>query len=88
MLQMGPMGNTLTEVDSPFIFIDKETLSFRSEGISYIIKLIYQSYRSHDHYEQNFKSIVGMDPMATHCRKLIVTGIYQENSYQKSVMSY
>jgi hypothetical protein len=33
----------LTEVDSPFIFIDKETLSFRSEGISYIdiIKLIY-----------------------------------------------
>jgi hypothetical protein len=42
MLQMGPMA-TLDEVDSPFIFIDKETLSFRSEGISYIdiIKLIY-----------------------------------------------
>ena len=69
----------MTEVDSPFIFIDKETLSFRSEGIFYIIKLIY--FR-HDHYEQNFKSlragrhensIVGMDPMATHCRKLIVT---------------
>jgi hypothetical protein len=41
---------TLTEVDSPFIFIDKETLSFRSEGISYIdiIKLIY---------EQNFNSL-------------------------------
>jgi hypothetical protein len=39
MLQMGPIGNTLTEVDSPFIFIDKETLSFRSEDISYIIKL-------------------------------------------------
>ena len=37
----GSHGNTLTEVDSPFIFIDKETLSFRSEGISYIIKLIY-----------------------------------------------
>ena len=38
-----PHGNTLTEVDSPFIFIDKETLSFRSEGISYIdiIQLIY-----------------------------------------------
>jgi hypothetical protein len=38
----GSHGNTLTEVDSPFIFIDKETLSFRSEGISYIdiIKLI------------------------------------------------
>ena len=35
-LQMGPM-----EVDSPFIFIDKETLSFLSESISYIIKLIY-----------------------------------------------
>jgi hypothetical protein len=33
-------------------------------------------------------SIVGMDPMATHCRKLIVTGIYQANSYQKFVMSY
>jgi hypothetical protein len=29
-------------------------------------------------------SIVGMDPMATHCRKLIVTGIYQVKSY----MSY
>jgi hypothetical protein len=26
---------------SPFIFIDKETLNFRSEGISYIIKLIF-----------------------------------------------
>jgi hypothetical protein len=36
----GSHGNTLTEVDSLFIFIDKETLSFRSEGISYIIKLI------------------------------------------------
>ena len=33
-------------------------------------------------------SRVGMDPMATHCRKLIVTGIYQANSYQKFVMSY
>jgi hypothetical protein len=33
-------------------------------------------------------SIVGMDPMSTHCRKLIVTGIYQANSYQKFVMSY
>jgi hypothetical protein len=32
--------------------------------------------------------IVGMDPMATHCRKLIVTGIYQANSHQKFVMSY
>ena len=34
-------GAALTEVDSPFIFI--ETLSFRSKGISYIdiIKLIY-----------------------------------------------
>ena len=29
-------------------------------------------------------SIVGMDPMATHCRKLIITGIYQVKSY----MSY
>jgi hypothetical protein len=39
----GSHGNTLTEADSPFIFIDKETLSFRSEGTSYIdiIKLIY-----------------------------------------------
>jgi hypothetical protein len=36
-------GAALTEVDPPFIFIDKETLSFRSKGISYIdiIKLIY-----------------------------------------------
>ena len=36
-------GAALTEVDSPFIFIAKETLSFRSKGISYIdiIKLIY-----------------------------------------------
>jgi hypothetical protein len=33
-------------------------------------------------------SIAGIDPMATHCRKLIVTGIYQANSYQKFVMSY
>jgi hypothetical protein len=33
-------------------------------------------------------SIVGIDPMATHCQKLIVTGIYQANSYQKFVMSY
>jgi hypothetical protein len=33
-------------------------------------------------------SIVGMDPMATHCRKLIVTGIYQANVHQKFVMSY
>jgi hypothetical protein len=33
-------------------------------------------------------SIVGMDPMATHCRKLMATGIYQANSYQKFVMSY
>jgi hypothetical protein len=33
-------------------------------------------------------SIVGMDPMAAHCRKLIVTGIYQTYSYQKFVMSY
>jgi hypothetical protein len=33
-------------------------------------------------------SIVGMDPMSTHCRKLIATGIYQANSYQKFVMSY
>ena len=40
------------------------------------------SYRSHEN------SIVGMDPMATHCRKLIVTGIHQGNSYQKFVMSY
>jgi hypothetical protein len=37
-----------------------------------------------------FQNIAGMDPMAmaTYCRKLIVTGIYQANSYQKFVMSY
>ena len=38
--------------------------------------------------QRHENSIVGMDPMATHCRKLIVTGIYQANSYQKFVMSY
>ena len=39
-------------------------------------------------FKRHENSIVGMDPMATHCRKLIVTGIYQANSYQKFVMSY
>jgi hypothetical protein len=39
-------------------------------------------------WRRHENSIVGMDPMATHCRKLIVTGIYQANSYQKFVMSY
>ena len=34
--------------------IDKEILSFHSEGIFYIIKLIY--FR-HDHYEKKFKSL-------------------------------
>jgi hypothetical protein len=33
-------------------------------------------------------SIVGINHMATHCRKLIVTDIYQANSYQQFVMSY
>ena len=33
-------------------------------------------------------SILGMDPMATHCQRLIVKGIYQANSYQNFVMSY
>ena len=46
------------------------------------IKFQKSSCRRHE------KSIVGMDPMATHCRKLIVTGIYQTNSYHKFVMSY
>ena len=95
-LQMGPIGNTLTEVDSPFIFIDKETLSFRSEGISYIIKLILLVVKARplrtkfqkSSCKRHENSIVGMDTMATHCPKLIVTGIYQANSYQKFVMSY
>ena len=34
-------------------------------------------------YQRHENSIVGMDPIATHCRKLIVTGIYQN-----FVMSY
>jgi hypothetical protein len=38
--------------------------------------------------QRHENSIVGIDPMATHCRKLIVTGIYHANSYQKFVMSY
>jgi hypothetical protein len=79
----GSHGNTLTEVDSPFIFIDKETLSFRSEGISYIIRLILVMPSIMNKISKVFNSIVGMDPMATHCRKLIVTGIYQANSYLK-----
>jgi hypothetical protein len=33
-------------------------------------------------------SIVGMDPMATHCRKLIVTGIYQVKSYMSYLQQY
>ena len=92
----GSHGNTLTEDDSPFIFIDKETLSFRSEGISYIIKLILLVVKARPLWtkfqksscKRHENSIVGMDPMATHCPKLIVTGIYQANSYQKFVMSY
>ena len=46
-------------------------------------------------YEQNFKSLraqgtktVGMDPMTTHCRKLIVTGIYQVKSYMSYLQQY
>jgi hypothetical protein len=38
--------------------------------------------------QRHENSIVGMDPMATHCQKLIVTSIYQANLYQKFVMSY
>ena len=45
-------------------------------------KLTKSSCRRHEN------SIVGMDPMTTHCRKLIVTDIYQANLYQKFVMSY
>ena len=30
---------------------------------------------------ENSIHVVGMNPMATHCRKLIVTGIYQVKSY-------
>ena len=95
----GSHGNTLTEVDSTFIFIDKETLSFRSEGISYIdvieINLLVvpkarplRTKFQKSSCQRHENSIVGMDPMATHCQKLIVTGIYQANSYQIFVMSY
>ena len=90
----GSHGNTLTEVDSPFIFIDKETLnSFRRHILYWYNKINLlvvpkarplrtkfqkSSCLSHEN------SRVGMDPMATHCRKLIVIGIYQVKSY----MSY
>jgi hypothetical protein len=33
-------------------------------------------------------SLVGMDPMATHCRKLIVTGIYQVKFYMSYLQQY
>jgi hypothetical protein len=52
------------------------------EGTTLWTKFQKSSCKRHEN------SIVGMDPMATHCPKLIVTGIYQANSYQKFVMSY
>ena len=85
----GSHGNTLTEVDSPFIFRQRNIkFSFRRYILYNTINLLVvpksrplrtkfqkSSCRSHEN------SIDGMDPIATHCRNLIVTGIYQANSY-------
>ena len=94
----GSHSNTLTEVDSPFIFIDKETLnSFRRHILYWYNKINLLVVPKARPLRTQFQksscrrhqiSIVGMDPMAAHCRKLIVTGIYQTYSYQKFVMSY
>jgi hypothetical protein len=86
----GSHGNT-------FIFIDKETFrfSFRRHILYNRINLLvvpkprplWTKFQKSS-CQRHENSIVGMDSMATHCRKLIVTGIYQANSYQKFVMSY
>ena len=71
--------------------IDKEILSFHSEGIFYIIKLIY--FR-HDHYEKKFKSLrTGRHEKqysrnGSHGNTLPEVNCNQANSYQKFVMSY
>jgi hypothetical protein len=69
-------GAALTEVDSPFIFIDKETLSFRSKGISYIdiIKL-----RRHLESESTTKN--KMSPEAQNDIKMHFYDFYQINLY-------
>jgi hypothetical protein len=38
--------------------------------------------------QRHENSIVEMDPMATHRRKLIVTGIYQVKSYMSYLQQY
>jgi uncharacterized membrane protein (GlpM family) len=53
------------------------SLSMKIKGESTSVKVLPL-----DPFAKN--SIVGMDPMATHCRRLIVTGICQVKSY----MSY
>ena len=93
----GYHGNTLTEVWFALYFHRQRNIkfSFRRHILYNKINLLVvpkawpirtkfqkSSCRIHEN------SIVGMDPMATHCQKLIVTGIYQANSNQKFVMSY
>ena len=38
--------------------------------------------------QRHENSLVGMEPMATHYRKLIVTGIYQVKSYMSYLQQY
>jgi hypothetical protein len=96
MLQMGPMA-TLWRSWFALYFHRQRNIkfSFRMHILYNKINLIVvpkarplrtKFQKSSCRRHQN--GIVGMDPMATHCRKLIVTGIYQANSYQKVVMWY
>ena len=93
----GSHGNTLTEVDSPLNFHRQRNIKFSVRrhilynkinllGVPKVRPLRSKFQKSPCRKHEN--SIVGMYPMATHCQKLIVTGIYQANSYQKFVMSY
>jgi hypothetical protein len=93
----GYHGNTLTEVWFALYFHRQRNIKFsfrRHILYNKINLLVVPSARQLRKKIQKSSclrhenSIVGMNPMATHCRKLIVTGIYQANSYQKFVMSY
>ena len=93
----GYHGNTLTEVWFALYFHRQRNIKFsfrRHILYNKINLLVVPSARQLRKKFQNSSclrhenSIVGMNPMATHCRKLIVTGIYQANSFQQFVMSY
>ena len=93
----GYHGNTLTEVWFALYFHRQRNIKFsfrRHILYNKINLLVVPSARQLRKKIQKSSclrhenSIVGMNPMATHCRKLIVTGIYQANSYQQFVMSY